>query len=771
MDRVTIYPGQIPLETDLLQTQRNVMSALGLFAQDLLGTGTQAAGFTCIPTSPASLGVQLTPGRLYSLQNVDGSAYSSLPIDSHQILKQGILLDAVTLSTPAPSTAGQSINYLIQVAYQDVDSAPVTLPYYNASNPTQAYYGPNNSAATQPTRRGGNVVAQAKAGTAATTGTQTTPTADAGFLGLFFVTVANGASTVTSGQISSLGISAGNGAALVGEETGITVQQHLRNELFAADLVGDGITDNTTKINTWLTRAAAGNRRLRFPVGSFVFNDTLAITSTIHLAGSGRDKTNLIFNNAVSGKSAIKLSTGSIKSSFSDFTLLDGTFNTSCGIELTDSIAAGGNVQKNFFARIDISGFAIGQKYTSTVPLTGSGHAMCSETMWLHCRWSLNFLAILNQNCQAYNNRYIGCDIENFDTTYRGTAVVDSWDMISDEAGGGIFLEGGSYIGRGKVYKWKYPTGGSGLWSGATFCAQNLRMEARSTHNGVIINEEVHGVTGSLALNLDIKNIDITTSGQNLDFLRYGGRVNGRVENVFPTSGTGSLTVRQYPTLGRTSNTTTASQGGIELVDHTLFRVIETTSPYGGGGWAASATGRISSKGARSSSTNSSMSSEVVGGQTWFFLNGPGEAQQLGMQLNGLSSRSMMLWNNDLVTSGIGSDIYVKLPKGGRLLELIAFKHATQFATNTGVVLYMVKDNANWANPAAFAVGTDAVAVATMPSTAGAAGFYRIPCVLTSNVFGNELRCGAGSWTEGRMLLQHVGGATLFNGFLGVEYL
>jgi len=216
MDRVTIYPGQIPLETDLLQTQRNVMSALGLFAQDLLGTSTQAAGFTCIPTSPASLGVQLTPGRLYSLQNVDGSAYSSLPIDSHQIVKQGILLDAVTLSTPAPSTAGQSINYLIQVAYQDVDSAPVTLPYYNASNPTQAYYGPNNSAATQPTRRGGNVVAQAKAGTAATTGTQTTPTADAGFLGLFFVTVANGASTVTSGQISSLGISAGNGAALVG---------------------------------------------------------------------------------------------------------------------------------------------------------------------------------------------------------------------------------------------------------------------------------------------------------------------------------------------------------------------------------------------------------------------------------------------------------------------------------------------------------------------------------------------------------------------------
>jgi Pectate lyase superfamily protein len=556
-----------------------------------------------------------------------------------------------------------------------------------------------------------------------------------------------------------------NGASLVMTERGVTVQQHLRDELFMADLVGDGSTDNTTKINTWLTRAAAGNRRLRFPVGSFVFNDTLAITSTVHLSGSGRDKTNLIFNNAVAGKSAIKLSTGSTKSTFSNFTLLDGTWATSCGIELTETLPAGG-VQKNTFFRVEIAGFAVGHKYTSNNPLSGSTHSMCSENDWIHCRSVNNQLAILNQNCQAYNNRYIGCDIENFDTTYRGTPIVDSWDMISDEAGGGIYLEGGSYIGRGKPYKWKYPTGGTGLWSGGSFTAQNLRLEARATHNGVLINEEVHGVTGSLAISIDMKNIEVLAFGANLDFFRYGGRVNGRFENVFTTAGNGTLTVRQYPTIGRTNNTTTASQGIVELRDHSLLRVVETSSPYGT--FNASYTGLLMSQGARAASTNSSM---TVDAQGFFSLTGPGDAQQFGQQLNNVCGTSRLIWNNDLVTGGFGSDLKLIMPKGGRPLQLIAFKHATQFAANVGWLMYLVKDNANWVNPASFAVGTDALLVASMPSTAGAAGYYEVPCVLTANSLGNELRSGAGSWTEGRMLFQKVGGATLFNGWFGVEYI
>lgn len=205
MDRQIVYPGQVPLETDLLNTNRNVMVALGMLAQDLWGTSTVVSGFTCTPNSPAAMNVLLNPGRVYTLTNLDGTAYSSLAADTtHQIMKQGIQLNAVTLSCPAPATVGYSINYLIEVAYQDIDASGVTLPYYNSNNPSQAYSGPNNTGSTQFTVRQGAVVAIAKAGIAATTGTQTTPAADAGYVGLFVVTVAYGASSITAGNISQL---------------------------------------------------------------------------------------------------------------------------------------------------------------------------------------------------------------------------------------------------------------------------------------------------------------------------------------------------------------------------------------------------------------------------------------------------------------------------------------------------------------------------------------------------------------------------------------
>ncbi|APR40491.1 hypothetical protein BTO02_33655 (plasmid) [Paraburkholderia sp. SOS3] len=53
-----------------------------------------------------------------------------------------------------------------------------------------------------PTERQGVCAIQAKAGVAATTGTQVTPSVDAGWTAIAVVTVANGQSTVTTGNIS-----------------------------------------------------------------------------------------------------------------------------------------------------------------------------------------------------------------------------------------------------------------------------------------------------------------------------------------------------------------------------------------------------------------------------------------------------------------------------------------------------------------------------------------------------------------------------------------
>jgi len=203
MDRQIIYPGAIPLETDLLNTNKYTMMALGKLASTMMGTNTYLRGLTCAPSSPASMVVTVDRGEIYSVQNVDPTAYSSIAADTvNTILKQGIILGVTSFTLTAPTTAGQSVNYLVQVTYSDTDSGATVLPYYNAANPSVAYSGPNGSGTAQNTVRSGVCTVALKQGVAATTGTQTTPSADTGYTGAWVITVAQGATTVTSANIS-----------------------------------------------------------------------------------------------------------------------------------------------------------------------------------------------------------------------------------------------------------------------------------------------------------------------------------------------------------------------------------------------------------------------------------------------------------------------------------------------------------------------------------------------------------------------------------------
>jgi hypothetical protein len=216
VDRVIVYTGQVPLGNDFLNAQKNTMIALGMAFQAVLGTATLVDGLACTPTGPASMQVLVAPGSIMAVENVDGTAYGNLAADTtHQIVKQGIVLGTTTLTLTAPSTTGFSINYLVQAAYQDVDTGSTVLPYFNAANPPVAFNGPSNTGVSQNTIRQGQCVISLKAGTAATTGTQTTPAADAGFTALWVVTVANGATTVTSGNIAKAG-----GAPFISEKLG-----------------------------------------------------------------------------------------------------------------------------------------------------------------------------------------------------------------------------------------------------------------------------------------------------------------------------------------------------------------------------------------------------------------------------------------------------------------------------------------------------------------------------------------------------------------------
>lgn len=205
MDRQIIYPGQLLPETSLLQMTKDSMIGAAKLASAILGTSTVASGFAVTPTGPASLQVLCAPGEIYSMAAIDALAFSTLPADTaHSILKQGIMLDGVTLNCPAPVTTAQSINYLVQVTYQDADSTPVLLPYYNSANPSLPYSGMGNNGLTQNTVRKGAAIVSVKAGVSAATGTQVTPAPDAGNIGSYAVTVAFGQTTITAGSIAVL---------------------------------------------------------------------------------------------------------------------------------------------------------------------------------------------------------------------------------------------------------------------------------------------------------------------------------------------------------------------------------------------------------------------------------------------------------------------------------------------------------------------------------------------------------------------------------------
>ncbi|HQT78266.1 MAG: hypothetical protein B7Z80_14210 [Rhodospirillales bacterium 20-64-7] len=203
MDRNIVYPGSIPLDTDLLSINRNTMIAIGFLAQAALGTNAVADGLACQPTSPPSMNVTVGPGSLTQFGPIDLLAYGSIAADSiGSVVKMGINTGTSSFTLVAPTSSGQAINYLIEASFLESDTNPLALPYYNASNPAQSFSGPGNSGVAQNTLRAQTVQFQLKAGSPANSGSQATPAADAGWIALYQITVAFGQTQVTATNIA-----------------------------------------------------------------------------------------------------------------------------------------------------------------------------------------------------------------------------------------------------------------------------------------------------------------------------------------------------------------------------------------------------------------------------------------------------------------------------------------------------------------------------------------------------------------------------------------
>ena len=205
MDRQIVYPGSIPLDTDLLSVQRNTLIALGYLAQATLGSNTVVDGLACTPTAPASLTVSVGPGSITTLSVIDSSPFGSLPADNTDpLVKTGVNTSAVIFTLNAPTTSGQAINYLLQASLSESDSAPVVLPYYNAANPSLPFSGAANNGVSQNTQRLQRAQLQLKPSPPANAGAQVTPAVDSGWVGLYVITVGYGQTQIATPDIAVL---------------------------------------------------------------------------------------------------------------------------------------------------------------------------------------------------------------------------------------------------------------------------------------------------------------------------------------------------------------------------------------------------------------------------------------------------------------------------------------------------------------------------------------------------------------------------------------
>jgi hypothetical protein len=205
MDRNIVYPGSIPLDTDILNLNRNAMTAVGALTAAVLGGSVVVDGLACTATAPASLTVNVAPGSITQLTALDANAYGSLGPDTiDQLVKTGINLQATSFTLTPPAISGDSINYLIEAAFSETDTDAVVLPYVNAANPALPYSGPSNSGTAQNTQRIQRVQLQLKPGAAAAAGSQATPAVDSGWVGLYVITVNYGQSAIHNGAIMTL---------------------------------------------------------------------------------------------------------------------------------------------------------------------------------------------------------------------------------------------------------------------------------------------------------------------------------------------------------------------------------------------------------------------------------------------------------------------------------------------------------------------------------------------------------------------------------------
>lgn len=297
--RTTIWTSQQPQPQDLMQFERDAAKSLAQFILDAMGS--QNAAFTGLAATPGTgLTVNIGAGAVYQYGQIDPTAWGdTMGSDAFDGTLLGLVLSTQDLTGfAAPTTSGDSINYLVQCQIQVTDAASVSTPLYSSNNNPPTYVQKSPS-------RQNVVVFEVKAGTQAATGTQTTPTPDSGWIPLYAVTVDYGESSLTSADI----VAAANAPAFYGfvhtnpngntpvflnpasQQTG---NINISGSVTAGSLVIPALASTTTVLFGGASQTA--NANLAWKNGAA--GDTLELTGTT-LVGNGGSNGSLELAGAV----------------------------------------------------------------------------------------------------------------------------------------------------------------------------------------------------------------------------------------------------------------------------------------------------------------------------------------------------------------------------------------------------------------------------------------------------------------------------------------
>ena len=185
MDRQIVYPGAVPLDTDLMLQSRHAMIGLGYLAKMIIGDGgCYADGFACAPGQ--GLSVVIGPGSLSYPTVVDAGFVGSLPPDGDPLVKLGVNTSPVTLSIAGPGL------FMVSGCVLEAQAGDVVVAYYNAANPSQTLFGPSGNGTAQAS------VIQQRVSLSVTSGNGV----PSGSLPLWTISVPADATTITSAMIS-----------------------------------------------------------------------------------------------------------------------------------------------------------------------------------------------------------------------------------------------------------------------------------------------------------------------------------------------------------------------------------------------------------------------------------------------------------------------------------------------------------------------------------------------------------------------------------------